>query len=270
MKFVSVNGPGPAGAPYPADLYRGYYYVSPYYGRDLTTGQSDIILFCLDFDHDIAFGEQWDAAIHKLPTTQSGFDAVKSAFQFGDVPNGVSGPTFVQPVPTGETISLNSWQRYQVAAHLFNKELGLLGPSLQSTSALFSRDRAVYQYAVWEVFLENNYTTGGHTYHYLNDFKSSYNLIVSMDPAFKSDVKTVLDEALAHYSTADLAGWSIVSPVSANVPLAPQEFFSQSFVTNPEPSAVILFGTAAVIWGGAWGRKRRQAGPRPVSGCKSA
>jgi hypothetical protein len=260
MKFVSVNGPGPAGAPYPADVYRGYYYVSPYFGKDLTTGQSDIILFCLDFDHDINFGQEWNALIHHLPNTQADYNAVKSTFQFGNVPNGTGGPTFVQPVPTGETISLNSWQRYQVAARLFNKELGLLGPTLQSTSVEFSRDRAVYQYAVWEVFLENNYTTGGHTYNYLNDFKASYNLIVTLDPAFKTDVKNVLDEALAHYSTADLQGWSIISPLPPDTPASPQEFFSRSFTTNPEPSAVVLLGTVLAVWGGAkWRRKRQRS-----------
>jgi hypothetical protein len=258
MKFVSVNGPGPGGTPYPADLYRGYYYVSPYYGKDLTTGQSDIILFCLDFNHDINFGQEWNAVIHQLPSSQADFNAAKSTFQFGNVPNGSTGPTFVQPVPSGEMISLNSWQRYQVAARLFNNELGLLGPNLQSTSAIFSRDRAVYQYAVWEVFLENNFATGGHTYNYLNDFKASYNLIVSMDPAFKTDVRNVLDEALAHYSTADLAGWSIISPLPPDTPSSAQEFFSRSFTTNPEPSALALLGMVLALWVCTAWRRRRQ------------
>src|SRR5690242_7529827 len=240
MKFVDVNGPGPNGAPYPADAYHGNFYVSPYYGKDLTTGQDNIVLFCLDFDHEINVNQQWNATVHEIPSTQGAFDATASSFQFGNVPSSTSGPSFAQPVPTGQTISLNSWQRYQVATHLFNQELSLLGPTLQSTSAAFSRDRAVYQYAVWEVFLENSYAAGGYSYDYVSDFNASFNKIGNADSGFKNDVTVALDEALANYSTADLASWTLVSPIPANTPGSPQEFLTRSFATNPEPSAIVL------------------------------
>jgi hypothetical protein len=257
MVFVDVNGPNPGGGPYPGDAYGGHYYVSPYYGKDLTTGQSNILLFCLDFNHEINFGQQWTATIHSVPSTQAGFTATASTFQFGNVPNGSSGPTFVQPAPSGQIITLNSWQRYQVATRLFGQELSLLGPSLQSTSAAFARDRAVYQYAVWEVFLENNYTVGGSTYNYYNDFMSSFNVIGNADHNFKADVKAVLDEALAN-STADLDGWTVVSPATANTPGSEQEFLSRSFAINPEPSSIVLLGTIILFGATRLRRKVRQ------------
>jgi hypothetical protein len=251
MVFQNVSGAG-----YPADSYYGNYYVSPYYGTDITTSQNNILLYCLDFDHEISLNQHWNASVHQVPTTQSGFNAVASSFQFGNVPGGSSGPTFVQPVPSGEVVTLGSWERYQVATHLFNRELGLLGPGMISNSAAFSRERAVYQYAVWEVFLENNYTTGGHTYSYYNDFMASFNRIGSFDALFKTDVKTVLDEALTHYSTADLAGWTVVSPIPANTPGSEQEFLSPSFATTPEPTSMFLIGTVAILIGAARFRRR--------------
>jgi len=231
MVFVDVNGPNSGGAPFPGVAYGGSYYVSPYYGKDLTTGQSNILLFCLDFDHEINFGQEWTSTIHSVPSTQAGFNAAASTFQFGNVPNGSSGPTFVQPTPSGQTIALNSWQRYQVATRLFGQELSLLGPTLQSTSSAFARDRAVYQYAVWEVFLENNYTVGG---------------------------VAVLDEALANYSTADLDGWTVVSPAPANTPGSAQEFLSRSFAVSPEPSSIVLLGTMILLGANRLRRKVRQ------------
>src|ERR1700676_2939769 len=79
MKFVDVNGPGTGGAPFPADWYNGQYYVSPYYGADLTTGKSNILLFCVDFNHDVTFNEIWDATIRHIPNTQGGFNTVASS-----------------------------------------------------------------------------------------------------------------------------------------------------------------------------------------------
>ena len=265
MKFADVNGPGPGGAPYPADSYGGNYYVSPYYGTDLSTGQSNILLFCLDFDHDINFNQIWDAVIHGVPSTEAGFNAVAPAFQFGTVPSGSSGPTFVQPLPSGEFVSLDSWQRYQVAAHLFNQELGLLGPGLASTSATFTRDRAVYQYAVWEIFLENNYTdpATSHTYNYVNDFLASFNRIGAADSHFQSDVQLALNEALADFNPGDLSGWSVVSPNPANGPSSAQEFLSPTainsnlIIPNPEPSTIVLLGTIVVLAAGGVRRRRR-------------
>ncbi|HEY6990725.1 MAG TPA: PEP-CTERM sorting domain-containing protein [Bryobacteraceae bacterium] len=252
MKFLDVNGPGPGGSPYVADPYNGYYYVSPYYGQDLTTGQTNIILFCLDFNHEITVNQVWDATVHQVPLTQAAFDTAASTFQFGNVPG--SGPTFVQPLPSGESVALTSWQRYQVVAHLFNKELGLLGSGMSSTSAAFNRARAVYQYAAWEVFLENNYTAGGHTYNYVTNFMASFNTIGSADAHFKNDVQSALNEALTNFSTADLNGWTVVSPKAANLPGSAQEFLSPSFPTNnllsaPEPATIVLFGSALAIFG---------------------
>ena len=258
MVFVDVNGPKPGGAPFPGVAYGGSYYVSPYYGKDLTTGQSNILLFCLDFDHEINFGQEWTSTIHSVPSTQAGFNAAASTFQFGNVPNGSSGPTFVQPTPSGQTIALNSWQRYQVATRLFGQELSLLGPTLQSTSSAFARDRAVYQYAVWEVFLENNYTVGGVTDNYYNDFMASFNAIGNADLNFKADVKAVLDEALANYSTADLDEWTVVSTAPANTPGSAQEFLSRSFAVSPEPSSIVLLGTMILLGANRLRRKVRQ------------
>jgi hypothetical protein len=190
--------------------------------------------------------------LHQVPYTQSAFDAAASTFQFGNVPG--SGPTFVQPLPSGETVALTSWQRYQVAARLFNKELGLLGSGMSSTSAAFNRARAVYQYAAWEVFLENNYTIGGQTYNYYSQFMASFNAIGTVDSNFKNDVQGALNEALANFSAADLNGWTVVSPRAANLPGSAQEFLSPSFPTNnlvsaPEPATIVLFGSALAIFG---------------------
>ena len=134
----------------------------------------------------------------------------------------------------------------------------LARPGLQSTSTAFARDRAVYQYAVWEVFLENNYTAGGSTYNYYNDFMSSFNVIGNADHNFKTDVKAVLDEALANYSTADLSGWTVVSPATANAPGSEQEFLSRSFAVSPEPSSIILLGTIILFGATRLRRKVRQ------------
>ena len=250
MKFLDVNGPDPGGAPYPGDSYNGQYYVSPYYGADLTTGKSNILLFCVDFNHEVSFNQQWDATIHAVPNSQAGFNNVASSFQFGAVTNGTAGGDFLVTAPSGATVNINSWQRYQVIAHLFNNELGLLGPSLKSTDAAFSRDRAVYQYAVWEASLENN-SAGA--------FNSSFNQIAAIDSNFKADVKTVLDEALANFGTNDLIGWDIVRPNPANIASGAQEFLTPSSV--PEPSSIILLGTLVFLASTKLRRKATKVDP---------
>lgn len=97
----------------------GGYYISPYTAQIEGTNQS-ILLYCIDFNHEVAPPYQWQADIHPLTDISSS----PSSFQYG------SSPT--------------AWLDYEAAAWLINQ--------LSLGTSSYQQD--VDQYAAWKIFLD--------------------------------------------------------------------------------------------------------------------
>jgi hypothetical protein len=212
MQFVSANG-----------SIIGNYYISPYTGKDLTLN-SQLTLYCLDFNHDVTFGQVWAANVASLsPANLSGY-------QYG-----TGSPVFV----TAPVMDL--FARYEAAAWLFT----------QSLATANARWQGVYQYAAWALFLDPSHQS---------QYNSSLGSVNLVDPGtlhtFQLDVTQALNAALDsnNYGSVNLALWNVVSPQNAGQRDSVQEFLSPAAV--PEPSTVVLLATVALLIG--WLAFRRQ------------
>lgn len=109
LDFSGVNGNAAGG-----------YYISPYMAQ--IVGTTDFItLYCIDFNHEVDFGEVWQTDIQ--PLTFSNLTSDPSSFQYG--------------------LMSNAWTNYEEAAWLITQT---------QTSVPYQQD--VYQYATWSIFLD--------------------------------------------------------------------------------------------------------------------
>ena len=267
LYFDSVTGTY-AGHNYGAEAYGGPYYISPYFGHVDSNPSGSMILFCLDFDHFINVPDQTTAVLRTLPADGTFQD---SKYQFesrapGSNPNDLLNgplPTTVNAsnVYNGSNISsLTAYQRYEAAIYLLNLDLTAAGPPVQN-----SRGRALYQYAMWALFIQNGPPDGAPVFrNAIANIESS-----KSDAAFGADVDALVWQAYNEVTNAAnqsyLAGllpyFTVVSATSnpTDVGNKYQEFLTiTSPPAVPEPSSIVLLGSV-LIGIGTLIRKRRMA-----------
>jgi hypothetical protein len=209
MVFEGVNG-----------VAYGGFYVSPYSAADTTLGTT-IQLYCLDFNHDVNFGQQWTAHIQDL-----------SAANVGSYQYGANNTTFVTAP------GLGLFERYEAAAWLFSQE----------GSAPTARVLGIYEYAAWALFLDTAHES---------QYENALNSVNDTDPVthntFQFDVQQALNAALdpANYGTVNLANWQVVTPDPAGLASSVQEFLTPT----PEPSATIFTGATLIGLALLWRRR---------------
>ena len=148
------------------------YYVSPYQAQDKSLGEQ-LNLFCLDYNHDIAPPNEWNANLNPLVASGNA-SANLSKFQFGG-----SYPNVLPPGTTNanafafqsETYTNNastvtadlttsaSFDRYLEAAWLFTQIENAIAEAASQTppisqAQLFSIEQ-IYQVAAWRIFADS-------------------------------------------------------------------------------------------------------------------
>jgi len=231
MSFQSVNG-----------VAYGGYYVSPYQAVDQTLGTT-LQLYCLDFNHDVNFGEQWPANLYAMTQSNS------VNYQYGA--NNYANPIFVTD-PNDPNFTI--WDRYQAVAWLFSQE----GPSPSG------RALGVYEYAAWQLFLTTDNLAaycdslgtdamGCHSSSYGSGIHD-----VSNGHTFQQDVDAALTAAMnpANYGSVDLSKWDVVTPIPAGQTNSVQEFLTP-ITPVPEPSTVVPLVLSSLAGLIAYTRRRR-------------
>ena len=241
------------GSPYDATGFGGYYYISPYYAHDNTTG-NNLTMFCLDFDHEINTPENYDANIHAIPGSSTSFSGVANQFQFGAVTD-LSNFADTYGVLTGASI----YQRYEAAVWLVSHEMAELnalgGAAVNSFAG--HQIRAKYQYAAWELFVYQGSDSAMLASSLAAVGANAYG------SSFGADVGSELTAAItaAKNGAVSLVGWAVVSPVPVGQPNSLQEFLSPVSSADvapvPEPSAILMLGTVGLAIGALLFRRRQ-------------
>lgn len=250
---------------YAAESYGGPYYISPYFGSIDAAAKSSTVLFCLDFDHSIALGDSTPALLRTLPTDGTFQDA---HYQFGatttvglDPTNFITGalPTIfagnnVSNANGGFNISgLSAYQRYEATIYLLYNDLTKPGPPVQN-----ARQRALYQYAMWAMFLQNGPPDGNGKYKDAIQDINVYDNSVLLN--FGADVNAlivgayneVMDSTKQSFLQSLLPYFNVIDATSNPQPTLGgryQEFLSPKVIPPdlpgvPEPSGFVLLGTS--------------------------
>lgn len=269
-----------------AQVWQGFG-TGPYSAHDTTTGKS-IILFCLDFNDEIAPPFTWNATARVLNSTNvthsaqygGNYDNLLNQ-SYGATHSGHPAPNQVSEAPFsfvtdnagggyGVDLSLSSdaYSRYLEAAWLFT-ELQAAGGS--------SKLALVAQVAAWDLLVDSahkaslstdiaNTNASGKIYGFQDLVGGSGKPALSgLD--FQQAVDYMLSAAqqsVVVNKTFTGAGWSIVTgdpdwvESASGKTIPAQEFLSPNAIppSVPEPSAVILLATAI---GAAALLKRRRA-----------
>jgi hypothetical protein len=266
------------------------FYVSPYTALDSTTGQN-LMLFCIDYNHEISPPNAWQASVTPLTTTNL------SQYQFGGTYTNVlpAGSTAASSyafqsntaISNGSTVTANlstsgAMDRYLELAWIVTQmETALTdGQSNKMTTAAMDTALDVYQVADWLIFADNGPSefTSGQTN--LSDLENrigatgggfAFNAALGLWSASNTgfNFQYAIDSVLNAAENAVVnQGWtssqfSVVTASQAwetadNHGVAVQEFLALSPV--PEPSQLILLFTVFSLVGLlAWrsaGRKR--------------
>ena len=255
MQFDGVLNPSATWAG-PEDVY-----VSPYTATDLSTNlASDITIYCLDWNHDIGFGQTWTADFISLNPSSSDLSDLyyynsTNAYELQNTGT-------LNPVTLDQT---QMYDRYLKAAWLFS-QIQALG-TLNSTNATTQAELNV---AAWTLFLDASPVSGGNpggstsTSAFATDIKNT-----SPSPTFAQDVYADLQNAqtavLGGYAAP---GWYAVTPYNKTpgsgdvtqefLAYDPTETSNQDPVV-PEPQAIILFGTLIGILGASRYRRQKRA-----------
>jgi hypothetical protein len=225
-------------------------YVSPYTATDLsTTPNAQITIYCLDWNHNIDFGQDWTADFLSLAPTNPDLSDLyyynsTTAYQLGQSSPGTDTLTSVAVNQT------EMYDRYLEAAWLFT-QIQNLG-TLNSADATTEDELNV---AAWTLFLDADPPVSSGTDHAA--FAADINAGGS---SFANLVYSDLQNAQAAVSGGYTApGWYAITPYdktpgSGDVT---QEFLAHDPV--PEPQAILLFGTLVGILGATRYRRRKRA-----------
>jgi hypothetical protein len=248
MRFDGVVNPS-ATWDGPEDVY-----VSPYTATDLSaTPNYQITIYCLDWNHDIDFGQYWTADFISLdPTNADASDLYyydsTAAYALGQTSpgSGTDTLTSVQVDPT------EMYDRYLEAAWLFTQiqDLGTLNSGDATTQAELN-------VAAWTLFLDANppVSSGTNTTTFANDINAG-------GSSFANAVFNYLQEAQDAVSGGYAApGWYAITPDPKGdvngQNNATQEFLAYDPV--PEPQGILLFGALVGILGATQYRRRKRA-----------
>ena len=250
-------------------------YVSPYLAtnQDTTPTPTQIIIYCLDWNHNINFGQAWTADFLSLdPKNPDASDlyyyGATSAYQLGQ---SSSGTDTLSQVSVGTTEMYN---RYLEAAWLFT-QIQNLNLSLPANQTAANKQAQVeLNVAAWTLFLDANPPVGSGTD--ATAFAGDINN--TGGSAFANDVYNDLQCAQQHVQGASTAcnnytgvadfagaGWYAVTPDPKTGANLTQEFltYEPSFLPNndpvPEPQAYALFGTLVGILGASRYRNQKRA-----------
>ena len=249
-----------------AGVWQGFG-TSPYTAIDHTQNNKVLVIFCLDYNDSIAPPIDWQANIHDLTpgnVTQYAQFGGNYGHNITTVPWAFTSDPGVNPGHSVDlTPSVSAYTRYLEAAWLFTNIL-----AAQKTNDLNSM--IVSQVAAWDLFVEAGQlndlqgnisaTAGSYTF---NDYEYSTNNYASaptvntmtglkfqdaVDEALKAAQDSVLDQNW--YGSAFAPQWQTVTGDPAwatNYGRPVQEFLTDGPPPSvPEPSPVILFGTALI------------------------
>jgi len=195
-------------------------YVSPYYATDGTpnslVGTDPIRIYCLDWNHNINFGQTWSAdifAIDSVPgnAVNAGLlyydqDATRAYLLDYDSTSGLVGFTEFDPTQA------DMYARYLEAAWLFNQMRLLLAPGSPGDPTLKDVEQRELNVAAWTLFLEV-YPTIDKTQTDAAAYAAAFAGDINRDPAFAHDVYNYVKCAEAH-----VKGGQCVLPGGDGVP----------------------------------------------------
>jgi len=245
------------------------FYTSPYYAKDNSNNQV-LMIFCLDYNHEIAPPHDWQANLNTLQPSNV------SQFQFGgSYPGALATPFAFQsdsayagdPYAVTMQAGSDAYHRYLEAAWLFTN---ILAAQAKGDTG----DMKISQVAAWDLFVDTVHIsdlasriagTGGtwNFTHYIDNPNASL-----LNLTFRDAV----DEAVNSAQSAVLGGWnpaiqwSVVTGDSNWVRTSNGGNLAQEFLTpyapNPEPSTILLFGSGLLIL--LWATRRTIARRMPA------
>ena len=199
------------------------YWISPYKVLDETTNQN-LVVYCLDYNHEIGTNQEWNADFRLLTQANA------ANFLYGNLP--ATGGTYPAGLPDG-------WTRYQMAAYLFEQSELVQPPG---TDPAKRTQMVNAQAAAWGLFAAN----------------SAIETAVLNDPA-KRALQLAAYNAVTGGTFTPPDNWYVLTDQNRNAPV--QEFLVQgySFDRAPEPATIAQLGTVAALLGLAALRRRRRA-----------
>ena len=223
-------------------------YVSPYTATD-TDNSTSITVYCLDWNHNIGFGQDWTADFISLVSTNPDLSNLyyynsTTAYQLGQSPSGDT----LTSVTVDQT---EMYDRYLEAAWLFTQIQNLGTPN--STNARTEEELNV---AAWTLFLDASPVAGGAGTTSLSDFAADINTSTTFPNAVYNDLLNAQAAVLTGGYTAP--GWYVITPDPKSGDNLTQEFLAYDPDPVPEPQAILLFGTLVGILGVTRYRRRKR------------
>ena len=249
--------------------------TSPYTAIDQTQANKVLVIFCLDYNDEIAPPYDWRANIR--PVTQSNVDQYA---QFGGNYPGIPATSWAftsDPGVNGHAVNLSSsssaYTRYLEAAWLFTNIL-----AAQTHNDISSM--IISQVAAWDLFVDASkagdlssrisasngplYTLNNYVYS-ADSYTSPPTTVSTSNLVFQDAVNEALNAAQNAvgqnwYNSVYAPSWDLVTGDPGFVqsfgrPV--QEFLSDAPPSVPEPSSIFLLGTA-VLGAGMSLRRRMQ------------